>query len=151
MALIRSLILLILIAWKNLVIQMQRYTQYVQNHRFLNNSYCIISQGADENNIFIQQVIYGCHREKAGLECFINNFYGDYAARILRSDKTLFTIFAYLAVYRLDELGFPVFKSYVLSQDPSKMFNFITYLFNSVSYKTFKYPPSSFIEKLFCF
>lgn len=42
----------------------------------------------------------------------------------------LYTIFAYLAIFRLDELGFPSFKEFIASQDPTKMFIFISYLFN---------------------
>eukprot|EP01041_Mallomonas_annulata_P004353 gene4353-8663_t len=101
------------------------------------DSYCleklgdVAQDGASEESIFIQQIIYGCQRQSPGLEAFISNFYGDNSARILRADRTLYTIFAYLAIFRLDELGFQSFKGYVHSQDPGKMFSFMSYLFNT--------------------
>ena len=61
-----------------------------------------------------------------------SNFCADNASRVSRADKVLFTIFAYLAIYRLDELGFHAFRNYVISQDPAKMIAFTTYLFNTV-------------------
>jgi hypothetical protein len=74
--------------------------------------------------------VYGWHKEKAVLKCFINDFYADNASRVLRSDITLYTIFAYISVFRLSELGFSKFKELALSQEPSKITTFITYLFN---------------------
>jgi hypothetical protein len=43
---------------------------------------------------------------------------------------TMYTVLAYLAMFRLDELGFVKFKEFALTQDPSKVFNFASYLFN---------------------
>ena len=76
--------------------------------------------------------MYGWHRQKAALECFIKNLYSDNAASVLRADNTMYTVMAYLAIFRLDELGFPAFKEYALTQDPTKMYIFISYLFNQV-------------------
>lgn len=67
-------------------------------------------------------------------QAFINNFYADNAARLLRIDMTLYTIFTYLALFRLDELGFAKFKEFTMTQDPQKIYNFAAYLFNKVIY-----------------
>jgi hypothetical protein len=83
-------------------------------------------------NVFIQQVVYGWYRERRVLDAFIKNFYADNASRLLRSGMTMYTVLAYLAMFRLDELGFVKFKEYALTQDPSKVFNFASYLFNKV-------------------
>ena len=83
---------------------------------------------------FIQQVVYGWHRHKAGLEAFIDNFFSDYAAMVSRADKTLYTVIAYIAIFRLDEIGWHHFKEFVITQDPTKMTNLISYLFNTVSF-----------------
>lgn len=63
----------------------------------------------------------------------MKNFYEDNASRLLRADRTFYAIFAYLVIFRIDEMTYPVFKDMVLSQDPIKMYNFISYLFNEVN------------------
>lgn len=85
---------------------------------------------AKPDNVFIQQIVYGWFRERPALDAFIKNFYADMAACVARVDITLYTIFAYMAIFRLDEMGFPRFMEYVNSQDPTKMQTFISYLFN---------------------
>ena len=42
----------------------------------------------------------------------------------------MYAILAYMALFRLDEMGFPKFKEFAMTQDPTKVFNFINYLFN---------------------
>jgi hypothetical protein len=49
----------------------------------------------------------------------------------------MYAVFAYLALYRLDELGFQKFKEFTMTQDPTKIYNFASYLFNKVSMRTF--------------
>jgi len=85
---------------------------------------------APAENVFIQQVLYGWYKERDVLQAFISNFYADNAASVLRIDNVMYTIFAYLAMYRLDELGFPRFKEFTNTQEPTKMYNFVAYLFN---------------------
>lgn len=45
---------------------------------------------------------------------------------------TMYTILTYLAVFRLEELGFPRFKEICSSQEPSKISTFVSYVFNKV-------------------
>mmetsp|Transcript_15690 Transcript_15690/g.26154 ORF Transcript_15690/g.26154 Transcript_15690/m.26154 type:complete len:767 (+) Transcript_15690:121-2421(+) len=80
---------------------------------------------------FIQQVVYGWFREKAGIESFIDNFFSDCAAMVSRADKGLYTVIAYIAIFRLDEIGWHHFKEFVITQDPTKMCSIISYLFNT--------------------
>jgi hypothetical protein len=54
------------------------------------------------------------------------------AAFVLRNDRIMYSVFAYLAIFRLDELGFRKFKEFTATQDPTKMYNFVSYLFNKV-------------------
>lgn len=77
--------------------------------------------------------MYGWYRQRRGLDAFITNIYADKAASISRADMTLYTVFAYLAIFRLEELGIKKLTEFVLSQDPTKMYNFTSYLFNDVS------------------
>lgn len=43
---------------------------------------------------------------------------------------TMYTILTYLSVFRIEELGMSKFKSIALTQEPSKISIFISYLFN---------------------
>ena len=47
-----------------------------------------------------------------------------------RNDSTLYHIFAYLIIFRLDELPFQEFKKIITTQDPVKMNVFLTFLFD---------------------
>ena len=64
------------------------------------------------------------------LDAFISNFYGDNGARITRADMLMYTILAYLAMFRLKELGFGRFKELAKDEDPSKVGVFVEYLFD---------------------
>lgn len=107
----------------------------------------VTSPDAKPENVLIQQIVYGWSKEKAVLkvcgsnflivslfvhQCFINDFYADNGSRVLRTDITLYTIFAYLAIFRLEELGVPKFKALALTQEPLKITTFIVYLFDKV-------------------
>jgi hypothetical protein len=45
---------------------------------------------------------------------------------------TMYTILAYLAVFRLEELGMAKFKDLCSSLEPSKVSTFVAYVFNKV-------------------
>ncbi len=91
------------------------------------------SLGADlhsPDGMFIQQIVYGVQVETKVLNAFISNLYADNAASVARSDILFYTIFAYIAIFRLKELGFNKFKEIASSQDPTKIYNLTSYLFN---------------------
>lgn len=111
-------------------------------------------------NLFVQQVVYGCFKETSVLkvryflsilsihflrlsklctQAFIDVFYAENSSRVLRSDITLYTVLAYIAIFRVDELGFFKLKDICLSQEPSKVNTLVTYLFDSVSISYLKY------------
>lgn len=84
----------------------------------------------NETEQFIQQAVYGWYRQRRGLDAFITNLYADKSASISRNDMVLYTVFAYLAIFRLEDLGFKKFAEFILTQDPTKMYSFTSYLFN---------------------
>ena len=88
-----------------------------------------LDQQKQAENLFIQQTLYGLMKEKRFIDAFINNFYADNAANISRADSTMYQIFAYLAIFRLEQLKFSRFKEFLQTQDPTKMFYFVDYLF----------------------
>ena len=52
------------------------------------------------------------------------------ASNTNRNDSTLYSIFTYLAVIRLEEMKFEEFRRFVLSQDQTKMFALFDFLWN---------------------
>ena len=87
-------------------------------------------KGADPDKVFIKQVFYGCVRYKKPLKVFLLNFYHDNAGTTLRSDYTMYMVLAYLAIFRLKELGFEHFRPFIMCQEPSKMHVFLSYLWD---------------------
>lgn len=67
------------------------------------------------------------------VQLFIEDYYTDNAASALRADMTLYTILGYLAIFRIHELGFQKFRDIAMSQEPSKVANFCSYVFNEVT------------------
>jgi len=88
------------------------------------------AKGADSDKVFMKQVFYGCVRYKKPLKVFLLNFYHDNSGTTLRSDYTMYMVLAYLAIFRLKELGFDNFRPFIMSQEPSKMHVFLTYLWD---------------------
>ena len=74
--------------------------------------------------VFIKQVFYGCIRYEEFLKIFCKVFYERHP-HLNRNDIVMFSIFAYLAFFRLDELSMPDFKKLVQSQESYKMHIFL--------------------------
>jgi len=89
---------------------------------------------------FIQQVMYGCVRYKRLLKIFISSLYFRHGGESQRSDAQLYTIFGYLAMLRLAELGFADFKALVQSQESHAMSVFLKFLFNEENLQTWLRP-----------
>ena len=59
---------------------------------------------------FLRQILYGVTRYRAFLGVFVRAFMHHNAATVLRRDKDIYVVYAYLALLRLEELGFPQFR-----------------------------------------
>jgi hypothetical protein len=90
---------------------------------------------ANPEDVFIQQVVYGFQKEKPLLKKFIDDFYGDNSARVLRADMVMYNILAYIAIFRIDELGVKKFKEVTSPVEPSKLSTLIAYVFNEVLFQ----------------
>ena len=84
----------------------------------------------DAEETFVVEVFSGCVRYQSLLVITVENFYLDEGKKMLRKDSVLYQIFAYLAMLRLDDLGFENFNSFIMNQDNLKMFSFLKYLFD---------------------
>ena len=80
--------------------------------------------------VFIKQVFYGCIRYEEFLKIFTKVFYERHP-QLNRNDIVMFSVFAYLAFFRLDELAITDFKKLVQSQESYKMHIFLQFVFNT--------------------
>ncbi|KAJ1460387.1 hypothetical protein M885DRAFT_477920 [Pelagophyceae sp. CCMP2097] len=85
---------------------------------------------------FLREVLYGAIGRKAALKAFMVCFFHDRAAKVLRSDYTLYMILAYLAIFRLKELTVCEFKKFAAAVDADKMTQFLTYAFDAEKLRT---------------
>jgi hypothetical protein len=85
---------------------------------------------AEDDEMFVRQVLYGLNRDAKLLKVVVSSFYFKHGHEASLTDRTLYSIFGYLAMMRLDELGWPAFERLVGSQDQRAIFVFINYLFS---------------------
>lgn len=76
-----------------------------------------ILQDAEDAN-FIQQVLYGTVRYRGLIQSLLKAFYFKNAGNASRQDAHLYSVVAYLGLFRLEELTFPQFRRLVKSQEP---------------------------------
>ena len=63
--------------------------------------------------VFMKQVFYGCIRYEEFLKIFTKVFYSLNSSTLNRNDIVLYSVFAYLCFFRLDELQIGDFKKLV--------------------------------------
>ncbi len=81
--------------------------------------------------VFIKQVFYGCTRYQEFLKTFNNILFKMHSSSTNRNDGVLYSIFAYVSFFRLEELAVEDYKKLILSQDAVKMNIFLQFLFNA--------------------
>ncbi|XP_064630388.1 cilia- and flagella-associated protein 99-like [Lineus longissimus] len=79
---------------------------------------------------FITEVFSGCVRYSDILRVVMNGFFNRNGKKVLRSQSNFYNVYAYLALFRLEELGMAHFRKFVQGQDVNKMHRFLTFLFN---------------------
>ena len=79
---------------------------------------------------FVQQVFYGCNRYKAFLSTLTKAIFRVQPTTTNHNDLLPFSVVAYLALFRLDELGIKHFKKIVETQEVLKMHTLLSFLFN---------------------
>ncbi|CAK9022292.1 Cilia- and flagella-associated protein 99 [Durusdinium trenchii] len=87
----------------------------------------------EADKVFVRQVLYGCVRFKSALKALITSFYFNNSATTSRGDYTKYLVLSYLALFRLDDMGFSNFARLVRSQAPEKMHVFLSYLFDQAT------------------
>lgn len=96
------------------------------------DEFLVGKKGMDpDDQMFVRQVTYGVDRYKKLIKVIISSFYFKHSAEISLQDRTRYCIFAYLAMMRLDELGWPAFEKLVMSQDQRVIYVFMNFLFSA--------------------
>ena len=60
---------------------------------------------AEDDAMFVRQVLYGLNRYAKLLKVVVSSFYFKHGHEASLTDRTLYSVFGYLAMMRLDELG----------------------------------------------
>jgi len=84
-----------------------------------------------EDEMFVKQVLYGCERHKKMIKVVISSFYFKHSHEASLTERTRYTVFSYLIMTRLEELGWPALERLVLSQDLRSMYVFLNYVLSS--------------------
>ncbi|CAH3117094.1 unnamed protein product [Porites lobata] len=101
------------------------------------NSCLATKQGLEESDeSFITEVYSGCVQYSSILKVVVDAFYAEVGKTSLRSERNVYTVLAYLALYRIDELGIAHFRKFVLSYEANKMHRFFSFFFNEENIKT---------------
>ena len=78
---------------------------------------------------FLSQVFYGCVRFRSFINVLISSLYQKQSGNVLRNDRNMYHVYAYLSLLRLKDLGFNHFRRLVLVKDAQKMLVFLKYVF----------------------
>jgi hypothetical protein len=81
--------------------------------------------------LFIKQVVYGCLRFKKLNKVNLTALYFKHGTEVSREDYHLYMVLSYLTLMRLEDMGVPVFRKFIFSQDYQKMFVWLSFIFNS--------------------
>ena len=78
----------------------------------------------------LREIVYGVSRCRALLNLTVEGLYSRHASDVSRSDRVLFEIFTWMAVFGLRELGLDEFRRFVLSQEAHRMHTLLSFLFD---------------------
>ncbi|KAJ3304933.1 hypothetical protein HDV03_002161 [Kappamyces sp. JEL0829] len=79
---------------------------------------------------FVRETYLGCIRRGPFLEATLQRFLKSASGTFLQKDYYLFAVICYLALWRLEEIGFAAFSRFVRCFEPGKMALLVAYLFN---------------------
>eukprot|EP00794_Sanderia_malayensis_P005640 gene5640-6336_t len=93
----------------------------------------------EDSLIFLTEVFSGCRRYSNALKIVTDKYYRTDGSNCLAADKNIYTVIAYLALFRLDELGISHFRKFILSQDLTKIIKFLSFFCEETTLKTWMF------------
>ncbi|XP_073430560.1 cilia- and flagella-associated protein 99 isoform X2 [Dendrobates tinctorius] len=93
----------------------------------------ILNDGEEQ---FVLDVLSGCVQYKDLLDVVVRAFYARDGKHYLLSERSLFAVISYIAVFRLDDLGLQTFGRIIKCQDFTKMGKFLRFFFNVLNLNT---------------
>ncbi|XP_013094873.2 cilia- and flagella-associated protein 99-like isoform X2 [Biomphalaria glabrata] len=83
-----------------------------------------------DDETFITEVFSGCVQHRPVMKLVVDGFYVRDGKNILLSHQNSFIVLAYLALYRLDELGVAHFRKFVDAMELNATYKFLSFLFD---------------------
>ncbi|XP_073518309.1 cilia- and flagella-associated protein 99-like [Phyllobates terribilis] len=94
----------------------------------------------DEEEQFVLDVLCGCVQYKNLLDVVVRAFYARDGKHYLLSERSLFAVISYIAIFRIGDLGLQTFGRIIKCQDFTKMVNlscqFLRFFFNVLNLST---------------
>ncbi|XP_073504872.1 cilia- and flagella-associated protein 99-like isoform X2 [Phyllobates terribilis] len=90
----------------------------------------------DEEEQFVLDVLCGCVQYKNLLDVVVRAFYARDGKHYLLSERSLFAVISYIAIFRIGDLGLQTFGRIIKCQDFTKMGKFLRFFFNALNLST---------------
>ncbi|XP_073504894.1 cilia- and flagella-associated protein 99-like [Phyllobates terribilis] len=90
----------------------------------------------DEEEQFVLDVLCGCVQYKNLLDVVVRAFYARDGKHYLLSERSLFAVISYIAIFRIGDLGLQTFGRIIKCQDFTKMVKFLRFFFNVLNLST---------------
>jgi hypothetical protein len=111
-------------------------TMGVDTHTEIYLSSKLPSDYEESSVTLVTEVFAGCVQYNKLLQVVNDTFHSKDGRNFKKHDAHLFRVIAYLAIFRLEELGMAHFRRFVTSQPVSKMHKFLNFLFDEKNLKT---------------
>lgn len=88
------------------------------------------------NEKFLMETLSGCIEYKPLLDVVVNAFYIRDGKHCLLSERNLYVVVCYLAIFRLEELGLQQFSRLIKTMDFPKIYKFLRFFFSVMNLST---------------
>ncbi|CAN2388432.1 Cilia and flagella associated protein 99 [Pristimantis euphronides] len=122
----------------NLIIQLiNKYNPDNQSlEHFLEESTEDLQNLNDEEEEFVLDILCGCVQYKNLLDVVVQAFYARGGKHYLLSERCLYAVISYIAMFKLEDLGSQTFGRIIRCQDFTKMSKFLRFFFNVLNLNT---------------
>lgn len=94
------------------------------------DNFCIERRLDNDVKAFLEQIFYASERYAKVLKIILDGLYDKCRTTANRSDYTMYRVMSILAVFKLQEIGIPTFRKFVLSQDYLAMKNLLDFFWD---------------------